>query len=101
MSFTGIDGIHTQDQAVTESMGGIVDRSFENLAPSDIAVARNRRMLLKTVQAFKDGTRPPAADQPELYARVRGGFYTTTRPGDWLQLHKEEVARTVAEPARA
>jgi phthalate 4,5-dioxygenase len=101
VSFTGIDGIHTQDQAVTESMGGIVDRSFENLAPSDIAVARNRRMLLNAVQAFKDGTRPQAADKPELYALVRGGFYTTTRPGDWLKLHTEEVARTVAEHADA
>jgi phthalate 4,5-dioxygenase oxygenase subunit len=94
ISFTGIDGIHTQDQCVTESMGGIIDRSFENLAPSDIAVARNRRMLLTTVQAFKDGKRPPAADKPELYAQVRGGYYTTTEPGDWLALHRGAVTKT-------
>ena len=68
-SFTGIDGIHTQDQAVTESMGGIVDRSWENLAPSDIAIARNRRMLLKTVQAFQNGVRPPSADDPHALCR--------------------------------
>jgi len=90
-SFTGIDGIHTQDQAVTESMGGIVDRTFENLAPSDIAVARNRRMLLNTVQAFQKGVRPPSADNPRLYGDVRGGYYTTTQNGDWLSLHKDEV----------
>ena len=36
-SFTGIEGIHVQDQCVTESMGAIVDRSLEHLAPSDIA----------------------------------------------------------------
>ncbi len=101
-SYTGIDGIHVQDQAVTESMGGIVDRSFENLAPSDIAVARNRRMLLNTLRAFKDGARPPAADRPELYAHVRGGFYTTTQPGDWLALHAEAVAKTLeSAPAKA
>ncbi len=93
-SYTGIDGIHVQDQCVTESMGGIVDRGFENLAPSDIAVARNRRMLVNTLRAFKDGKRPPAADRPELYARVRGGFYTTTQPGDWLALHDQAVAQT-------
>jgi phthalate 4,5-dioxygenase oxygenase subunit len=92
-SFTGIDGIHTQDQAVTESMGGIVDRSFENLAPSDIAVARNRRMLFNTVQAFQTGVRPPSADHPQLYAEVRGGYYTTTEAGDWLALHKDEVEK--------
>jgi phthalate 4,5-dioxygenase len=92
-SFTGIDGIHTQDQAVTESMGGIVDRSFENLAPSDIAVARNRRMLLNTVQAFQNGVRPQSADHPQLYAEVRGGYYTTTEAGDWLALHKNEAAK--------
>ncbi len=100
-SFTGIEGIHTQDQCVTESMGGIVDRSFENLAPSDIAVARNRRMLLNAVQAFKNGTRPPAADRPELYAHVRGGYYTTTESGDWLKLHADAVAKTLAAPAMA
>jgi phthalate 4,5-dioxygenase len=92
-SFTGVDGIHTQDQCVTESMGGIVDRTFENLAPSDIAVARNRRMLLNTVKAFQDGKRPPAADNPELYAHVRGGYYTTTEPGDWLALHRDAVTK--------
>jgi phthalate 4,5-dioxygenase len=94
VSYTGIDGIHVQDQCVTESMGGIVDRGFENLAPSDIAVARNRRMLLNTLRAFKEGARPPAADRPELYARARGGFYTTTEPGDWLALHEQAVAKT-------
>ena len=92
-SYTGIEGIHTQDQAVTESMGGIVDRSFENLAPSDIAVARNRRMLLNTVEAFRKGVRPPSADNPRLYSGVRGGYYTTTEAGDWLTLHKNEVEK--------
>jgi phenylpropionate dioxygenase-like ring-hydroxylating dioxygenase large terminal subunit len=92
-SYTGIEGIHTQDQCVTESMGAMVDHSFENLAPSDIAIARNRRMLLNAVKAFQEGKRPPAADNPELYAEVRGGYYTTTESGDWLQLHRDAVAK--------
>jgi phthalate 4,5-dioxygenase len=92
-SFTGIEGIHTQDQCVTESMGGIVDRSFENLAPSDIAIARFRRMLQNTVKAFQDGKRPPSADDMGLYRNIRGGFYTTTGEGDWLALHREAHAK--------
>ena len=32
-SFTGIDGINTQDRAIQESMGAIVDRSREHLGP--------------------------------------------------------------------
>ena len=46
-SFSGIDGIQPQDQAVQESMGEIVDRSFEHLAASDIMIARVRRLLLQ------------------------------------------------------
>jgi len=96
-SFTGIGGIHTQDQCVTESMGAIVDRNLENLAPSDIAIARNRRMLQNAVKAFADGKRPPAADNPALYGTVRGGYYTTTEAGDWLALHRAALARLRAQ----
>ncbi len=45
--YTGIDNIHMQDQAVTESMGPITDHGFEHLAPSDQMVARTRRRLLQ------------------------------------------------------
>jgi hypothetical protein len=47
-SYTGIASIHHgRDQAVTESMGPITDREFENLGPSDIMIARTRRRLLR------------------------------------------------------
>ena len=100
-SFTGIEGIHTQDQCVTESMGGIVDRSFENLAPSDIAIARNRRMLLNAVKAFENGARPPACDDPTAYANARGGHYTTTESGDWIDLYQQEVEKLRAKTSEA
>src|SRR6516162_5522155 len=32
--YSGIDGIHLQDQAITESMGPVTDHAFEHLAPS-------------------------------------------------------------------
>jgi hypothetical protein len=44
--YTGISYIHMQDQAITESMGEIVDHSFEHLAPSDQMITRTRRRLL-------------------------------------------------------
>ena len=94
-SYTGIVGINQQDQAITESMG-LLDRSFENLAPSDIAVARGRRRLLRAVEAMAAGERPPAADAPEAYAGVRGGFYTTAETGDWLEIHAAKIAETAA-----
>ena len=91
-SFTGIEGIHVQDQMITESMGAIIDRSWENLAPSDIAVVRGRRVLMRALQAFEAGGPAPAAAEPQLYAGVRGGYYTTKDTGDWLSTLKARVA---------
>jgi hypothetical protein len=41
-TFTGIEGINAQDQAVQESMGAIGDRSREHLANSDMAIVAAR-----------------------------------------------------------
>lgn len=58
-TITGIQGINTQDQAVQESMGPIVDRSRENLANSDMAIVVARRMLLGAASTVADGGDPP------------------------------------------
>src|SRR5262245_3646769 len=42
-SFTGIAGIHQQDQAITESMGAVIDRTQEHLGPSEPVNVRTRR----------------------------------------------------------
>jgi phenylpropionate dioxygenase-like ring-hydroxylating dioxygenase large terminal subunit len=91
-SFTGVEGIHVQDQMITESMGPNVDRALENLAPSDIAVVRGRRCLMRALAAFEAGQRPPGADDPTHYAGVRGGYYTTPETGDWLDVMRARVA---------
>jgi hypothetical protein len=82
-------------------MGGTVDRSWENLAPSDIAIARNRRMLMNTVKAFEKGVRPPSADDPTVYANARGGHYTTTASGDWIDLYQQELEKLRTRPPEA
>jgi hypothetical protein len=57
-SFTGISGINTQDRAVQESMGPIVDRSREFLGPADMAIVTARRMLLASIRTVQDGGAP-------------------------------------------
>jgi phthalate 4,5-dioxygenase len=72
--YTGIAGIHMQDQAITESMGEIVDHSLEHLAPSDQMITRTRRRLLMAARALRNqGTVPPAVDDPGLYMKIRSG----------------------------
>ena len=82
-SYTGIPGIHVQDQAVTESMGRIYDRTHEHLGTSDAMVIRTRRRLLNAAKALRDhGVAPPAVDEPHLY-RVRSGGVLLPRNADW------------------
>jgi len=93
-SFSGIDGIALQDQAITESMGPVVDRSFENLAPSDLMVVRTRRRLLAAAQALqKDGTVPPAVDDPEIFLSVRAGDYLAPANADWMESYRDQIRR--------
>src|SRR6202011_5633112 len=71
--YTGIPGIHTQDQAITESMGPILDRRSERLGTSDVMVIRVRRRLIEAARALAErDLTPPGVDCPEVY-RVRSG----------------------------
>jgi phthalate 4,5-dioxygenase len=58
--YSGIPfGNHTQDAAVTESMGAIMDRSKEHLGDSDSHIAAVRVGLLKALEAVQRGENPP------------------------------------------
>ena len=83
-SYTGIDGIHLQDQAITESMGGVVDRSQEHLGTSDAMIIRTRRRLMRAATDWQAGRTPPAVDHPELY-RQRSGGVILPRSADWVE----------------
>ena len=64
-SYTGIAGIFHQDQAMTESMGEVVDRSFEHLGPSDHMITQTRRRLLLAARVLADeGVAPPGVEDP-------------------------------------
>jgi hypothetical protein len=99
-SFSGIDGVHLQDQAITESMGAIVDRTREHLGSSDQMIMRTRRTLLKAVRALAEtGTVPAVVDRPELYRRVRSGEMMTTEGCDWIEAYDALRGATATRPA--
>ncbi|HSF06712.1 MAG TPA: Rieske 2Fe-2S domain-containing protein [Methylomirabilota bacterium] len=99
-SFTGIAGIHQQDQAVTESMGPIIDRTREHLGTSDAMIIRTRRRVINVAKALRDaGTTPPGVDDPTAY-RYRSGGVVLPRDADWLHATKE-LRRAFVPPASA
>ena len=88
-SYTGIPGIHQQDQAITESMGPIYDRSHEHLGTSDAMVIRTRRRLVNAAKALsRDGALSPGVDDPAIY-RYRSGGVILPRSADWLEATKD------------
>jgi phenylpropionate dioxygenase-like ring-hydroxylating dioxygenase large terminal subunit len=95
-NYSGIAGIHQQDQAITESMGPITDHYFEHLAPSDKMIMATRRYLLKTARALaKNGKVPPGVDDPEvMYATRSGDFLTEARLG-WRDAYDREMRAAV------
>ncbi|HEU0168500.1 MAG TPA: hypothetical protein VFS62_12045, partial [Chloroflexota bacterium] len=83
--FTGIAGVPTQDQAITESMGTIYNRNNEHLGTSDVMVIRVRRRLIQAARALAEhGITPPGVDNPEVY-RVRSGGCFLPEGADWLE----------------
>ena len=69
-NFTGIVGINTQDMALQEGMGPIVDRSKEHLGTSDKAIIATRQLLLEAIDVVADG-KPPRGVEPSTYENVR------------------------------
>jgi hypothetical protein len=103
-TYSGIQGLVAQDQAVTESMGGIVDRGREHLAPSDRMITMTRRRLLNAARALRDhGTVPPGVDRPEVFRGARAGAFMAPEGQDWYEAYLENLERTVGPlwPARA
>jgi hypothetical protein len=103
--YTGIPGIHTQDQAITESMGAIYDRGTERLGTSDVMVIRVRRRLMEAARALAErGVTPPGVDNPEVYRQRSGGAFLS-RDANWIEatseLRKAFVEHPELDPALA
>jgi hypothetical protein len=83
--FTGIATVQTQDQAMTNSMGPIYDRSQEHLGTSDAMIIRSRRRLINAATTFAEtGATPLTVDHPEFY-RIRSGSTILPIDADWMQ----------------
>jgi phthalate 4,5-dioxygenase len=94
--YTGIDGIHLQDQAITESMGPITDFDFEHLAPSDRMITRTRRRILMAVRALReDGVLPPGVDDPSVYRVARSGYFTSDGDAAWEKVYTTRLDEAV------
>jgi nitrite reductase/ring-hydroxylating ferredoxin subunit len=79
VQFCGIPDRSTQDNAVQESMGVIIDRTKEHLGISDSGVIRMRRRLLDAARGMRDnGTTPPGVDSPAAYCVSGVGFILPT-----------------------
>ena len=100
-SYTGIDAIFLQDQAVTESMGAILDHSFEHLAPSDQMITRTRRRLLMAARALRDnGVPPPGAENVDVFRDARGGYFVSDAGKGWQDAYAGQLAGAL-RPASA
>jgi phthalate 4,5-dioxygenase len=98
VSYTGIPGLYLQDQAITESMGPLVDHGFEQLAPSDLMITQTRRRLLNAARAYRDnGELPPNARDPDVYLGARGGDFTVPDGADWLECY-ESRRKSLLDP---
>lgn len=90
-SFSGIEGVPTQDMAVQETMGPICDRTREHLGASDVAIIRMRRIMLKSVREFQEGKDPVGLGDPESIAHDQIHAADGIIPIDfpWEELLKE------------
>jgi len=84
-TYSGIQGIAIQDQAITESMGFVADRTREHLGTSDRMIMLTRRRLMRAAQALAEReVPPPGSDDPEVFRFTRAGPIVLPKSVDWL-----------------
>jgi len=93
-TFTGITGVNTQDRAVQETMGPIVDRSKEHLGPADRAIIVARQLLIKAVRTHQEGGIPAGLD--ETYYTVRATEGVVPNDMDWKEVMLPEMSSASA-----
>ncbi len=89
-TFTGITGLNTQDLAVQESMGPIVNRSHEHLGSTDKAIITFRRLLLDLIADFETG-RDPLGTDPSTYRGLRAADLMIPQGVPWQEGAKEKL----------
>jgi phthalate 4,5-dioxygenase oxygenase subunit len=90
-SFTGIAGVNTQDFALQEGMGAIVNRSKEFLGTSDKAIVSMRRLLLEATRDVEEG-KPPRGLDPAQHRSARAHDKVVDGNADWRPIFADEGA---------
>jgi nitrite reductase/ring-hydroxylating ferredoxin subunit len=98
-NYTGLPGNRPQDQAVTESMGAIYDRTRERLGTSDTAIILMRRYLIRMARQVAQGIDPHMVAHPERFRTIP--MARTVPEGDFNRLWDEHEAQYKAELAPA
>jgi hypothetical protein len=100
-TYTGIDGVHLQDQAITESMGECVDHNVEHLTIGDLMITRTRQRMLKAMRDLAErGIKPPGAENGEIFLGAHGGDFVAPDNVDWLETYANQV-KASANPTGA
>jgi len=86
-NLSGIRGILTQDHAVSETQGPILDRTKEHLGRSDVAVVAWRRLMLRAARALAKGEAPAAASAAIDWDKVTSETFVFPKTTTW----KEEL----------
>ena len=94
-TFTGIRGVNSQDRAIQDSMGRIVDRTKEFLGPSDMAIVTARKLLEEAVNIVTDGGDPPGIGP--TYYNIRAIEGIIPYDADWREALMDRMYPT--EPA--
>ncbi|WP_326701363.1 Rieske 2Fe-2S domain-containing protein [Streptomyces sp. NBC_01754] len=87
-TFTGVEGVNTQDYAIQTGMGRIVDRSKEALGSTDLAISTARRLLLEAADEVAEG-RPARGSDPASHRGVRAGDILMDATQDWREMSKD------------
>jgi hypothetical protein len=96
-SYTGIQGVGTQDCAVQESMGPIADRTLEHLLITDTAIVKIRRLLLQALKDHAAG-KPPPGMNPASY-RVRSTRCAVPKGQPFAETMEARVRSKTADTA--
>jgi phthalate 4,5-dioxygenase len=89
-TFTGIDGVNTQDFAVQEGMGPINDRSEEHLGTSDRVVILLRKIFLESLDQLEAGQTPRGTD-PASYRGIRAIDRKVSKDSPWREQVKDDM----------
>jgi phthalate 4,5-dioxygenase oxygenase subunit len=95
--FTGIRGIPTQDMAMWESMGPIVDRSRDKPGSSDVAVVQFRRMMVNAAKRVAEGGQAIGTTEPHIpHVKLASYEGIVPKATDWRTLGVHDLSEELA-----